>query len=49
MILDGKALATSIRGELAETVREYGLKPCLAIVTVGDDPAEFFWLNGGKI
>ena len=38
-ILDGKAYADQIRGELAETVRECGLKPCLAIVTVGNDPA----------
>ena len=48
MILDGKALATSIRGELAETVREYGLKPCLAIVTVGDDPASAVYVRNKK-
>ena len=39
MILDGKALATSIRGDLTKLVREYDIKPCLAIVTVGNDPA----------
>lgn len=42
-LLDGKALAETIRSELAEKVAqlkaETGITPCLAAVLVGDDPA----------
>ncbi len=42
-IIDGKALAARIRGEVAAGVRELkaaqGLTPGLAVVLVGDDPA----------
>ncbi|MEE9603181.1 MAG: tetrahydrofolate dehydrogenase/cyclohydrolase catalytic domain-containing protein, partial [Thermoguttaceae bacterium] len=42
-ILDGKAIAKQIRAEIAEQVAEFtqktGVKPCLAAVLVGEDPA----------
>ena len=43
IILDGKALAERIRAEVAEEAAAFikvsGVKPCLAAVLVGDDPA----------
>ncbi len=42
-ILDGKAMAQEIRGELAEQtaafIEKTGVTPCLAAVLIGDDPA----------
>ena len=42
-ILDGKAIAAEIRGEVAKDVAEWisggGKQPCLAAVLVGEDPA----------
>ena len=48
LILDGKALATSIRGDLRKIVTKYNLHPCLAIVTVGDDPASEIYVRNKK-
>jgi methylenetetrahydrofolate dehydrogenase (NADP+)/methenyltetrahydrofolate cyclohydrolase len=43
LILDGKALAQQIRAEIAEDAAAFtkasGIKPCLAAVLVGDNPA----------
>ena len=42
-ILDGKAMAAEIRGEVAKEAAEFtahsGVTPCLAAVLVGDNPA----------
>ena len=41
-IIDGKAIAANIRGKLAAEVKrleEGGIKPGLAVVLVGEDPA----------
>src|SRR3954470_24671468 len=38
-IIDGAALARSLRAELAVRLRTSGLQPGLAVVLVGDDPA----------
>ena len=42
-LIDGKALADEIRGEIAAEVSKFshdtGVKPCLAAVLVGEDPA----------
>ena len=42
-IIDGKAIAAKVRGEVAAEVarlqKEHGLKPGLAVVLVGEDPA----------
>lgn len=47
-ILDGKTLAASIRGELHELVIQKNLHPCLAILTVGDDPASAVYVRNKK-
>lgn len=47
-ILDGKALATSIQGELHELVIQKNLHPCLAILTVGNDPASAVYVRNKK-
>lgn len=48
IILDGKALATSIKGDLHEIVAKAQLHPCLVIVTVGDDPASTIYIRNKK-
>lgn len=48
IILDGKALATSIKGDLHEIVLKAQLHPCLVIVTVGDDPASAVYVRNKK-
>src|SRR5512144_716406 len=48
-ILDGKATAATIKGELAERVaklREQGVIPGLGTVLVGDDPGSRWYVNG---
>ena len=48
LILNGKALAESIKGDLHEIVIKHNLHPCLAIVTVGDDPASTIYVRNKK-
>lgn len=48
IILDGKALAASIRKDLQTLVAEKNLHPCLAILTVGDDPASAVYVRNKK-
>src|SRR5215470_9829946 len=48
-ILDGKAIAHKVRAEAAETARQLaarGIKPCLAVVLVGEDPASQIYVRG---
>jgi methylenetetrahydrofolate dehydrogenase (NADP+)/methenyltetrahydrofolate cyclohydrolase len=48
-ILDGKATAATIRGELKariEALRERGIEPGLGTVLVGDDPASHAYVRG---
>ena len=48
-ILDGKATAQAIRGELIERVtnlREHGVVPGLGTILVGDDPGSTWYVNG---
>jgi methylenetetrahydrofolate dehydrogenase (NADP+) / methenyltetrahydrofolate cyclohydrolase len=48
-ILDGKALAARLKGELGQTVtalRARGVEPGLAVVLVGDDPASQIYVRG---
>jgi methylenetetrahydrofolate dehydrogenase (NADP+)/methenyltetrahydrofolate cyclohydrolase len=51
-VIDGKAIAAEVRGEVADEVRdfvaEHGHAPGLATVLVGDDPASAVYI-GGKI
>jgi len=45
IILDGKTEAQKIRDEIRDEIREQGLKPCLAVILVGDDPASHLYVN----
>ncbi len=52
-IIDGKAIAARITGDLADQARRFtdaaGSPPCLAVVLVGDDPASSVYVrNKGK-
>lgn len=51
-ILDGKAMSTSLRAEIAERVarlKEQGITPGLAVILVGNDPAsEIYVRNKGN-
>ncbi|GAB4370152.1 MAG: bifunctional methylenetetrahydrofolate dehydrogenase/methenyltetrahydrofolate cyclohydrolase FolD [Deltaproteobacteria bacterium] len=51
--IDGKAIAASVRDEVRERVEAFhaktGIRPCLATVLVGDDPASAVYVrNKGK-
>ena len=49
-LLDGKAMAQTIRAEIAEQTAQFthesGITPCLAAVLVGDDPASQVYVRG---
>jgi len=51
-ILDGKALASTLREELAEEVIDFiqnnGVTPCLAAVLVGEDPASEVYVRSKR-
>ena len=50
-IIDGKAVAAAVRGEVARAVNELapsGLVPGLAVVRVGDDPASAVYVRGKR-
>lgn len=47
-ILDGKALSAKIKGNLAEEIKEKGIKPGLAVIIVGNDPASRVYVNNKK-
>ena len=50
-IIDGKAIAAQVRGEVARTVKELaatGLVPGLTVVRVGDDPASAVYVRGKR-
>ena len=48
-LLDGKSIAKQIRHEVEEEVsnlrNEHGIKPCLAVVLVGNDPASQVYVH----
>jgi methylenetetrahydrofolate dehydrogenase (NADP+)/methenyltetrahydrofolate cyclohydrolase len=44
-MIDGKALAEKVRAQVAEDVREFGERVCLATVLVGDDPASHIYVS----
>ena len=44
-IIDGKAIATTLRQRLKEEVAKERLRPCLATVLVGDDPASAVYVR----
>ncbi len=47
-IIDGNALSTEIRGELAAraaALKDKGITPCLAVILVGEDPASAVYVR----
>ena len=50
MIIDGKAIAARVRAEVAQAVREIeakaGVRPGLALIRVGNDPASEVYVRG---
>src|SRR5512142_2380152 len=51
MIIDGKAIAAKVRGEVAQAVKELrakGIEPGLTVVRVGDDPASAIYVRGKR-
>ena len=48
-LLDGKSIAKQVRREVEKEVsnlrNEYGIKPCLAVVLVGNDPASQVYVH----
>ena len=53
MILDGKALAATLRSETAQETAQFiqqtGVTPCLAAILVGDDPASQVYVRNKEI
>jgi methylenetetrahydrofolate dehydrogenase (NADP+)/methenyltetrahydrofolate cyclohydrolase len=47
-VLDGKAAAEKVKGEVAQAVTSLGYKPGLATVLVGDDPASHTYVRGKR-
>ena len=48
-IIDGKAIAAQVRGEVAEKVsalKAKGIIPCLAVILVGENPASVSYVTG---
>jgi methylenetetrahydrofolate dehydrogenase (NADP+)/methenyltetrahydrofolate cyclohydrolase len=51
MIIDGKAIAAKVKGEVAAAVKELqarGINPGLTVVRVGDDPASAVYVRGKR-
>ncbi|HSO50684.1 MAG TPA: bifunctional methylenetetrahydrofolate dehydrogenase/methenyltetrahydrofolate cyclohydrolase, partial [Acidimicrobiia bacterium] len=47
-ILDGKAVAATVKAEVARAVASLGYAPGLATVLVGDDPASHTYVRGKR-
>ncbi len=50
-LIDGKAIAAAVRGEVAEEtamLKQKGITPGLAVILVGDDPASRIYVNNKK-
>ena len=48
IVIDGKALAAKVKGEVGAEVSAMTAKPGLAVILVGDDPASRVYVNGKK-
>lgn len=45
MIMDGKALSDKIKSEIKVDVKSYMIKPCLAVIQIGNDPASDIYIK----
>ncbi|MBQ4236571.1 MAG: bifunctional 5,10-methylenetetrahydrofolate dehydrogenase/5,10-methenyltetrahydrofolate cyclohydrolase [Treponema sp.] len=51
VVIDGKAVAAEVKSDVAEKVRrlnEKGVKPCLAVILVGNNPASVSYVTGKR-
>ena len=48
IVIDGKALAAKVKGEVGAEVSAMTARPGLAVILVGDDPASRVYVNGKK-
>lgn len=48
IVMDGKALAAKVKERVRRQVEQLDIKPGLAVVLVGDDPASRVYVNGKK-
>lgn len=46
--MDGKGLAGKIKEEIIEKCRRNHIKPCLAVVVIGEDPSNLSYLKGKR-
>jgi len=44
-IIDGKALAAEIQQNLSVGIKSHDLKPSLAVILIGDDPASRLYVR----
>ena len=49
MLLDGKTLSNKIKEELTKKVKNYLVKPCLAVIQIGDDEASNIYIKAKEI
>jgi len=47
-IIDGKAVAARVKEEIKNKIEERGIRPVLAVILVGDDPASTVYVNNKK-
>jgi len=47
-IIDGKAISAAIRAEIKEEIAGSGIKPGLAVILVGNDPASAVYVRNKK-
>lgn len=45
MIIDGKEISSKIREELKNEIKTYMIKPCLAVIQIGNDPASEIYIK----
>ena len=45
IILDGKELSNRIKTELKSEIKSYMIKPCLAVIQIGNDPASDVYVS----
>ena len=48
MILDGKALSNEIKNDIKLKIKNYLIKPTLAVIQIGDDAASNIYINSKK-
>ncbi len=47
-IIDGKAVSAKVKDSIRDEIAREGIKPCLAVILVGDDPASAVYVNNKK-